>query len=104
MRLTILMAGIASIVAGISQLIFVMWAGEASWHLGSPIRQHGRMADLFVGHPRQSAIEGQHEAALRVINTLEVSLDVHMIGAALLLAVGVLLLYLRFSCLRHAGN
>jgi len=108
MKLTILFAGIASIVAGISELIFTVWAGEASWHLGSPIRQHGRIAGLFAGHPHQSAIEGQHATALRVIDTLEVSLTVHMIGGGLLLAVGVLLLYLRFSkslkVINHPGD
>jgi hypothetical protein len=104
MKLTILFAGIACIVTGISELIFTVWAGEASWHLGSPIRQHGRIAGLFAGHPHQSAIEGHHATALRVIDTLEVSLTVHMIGGGLLLAVGVLLLYLRFSKLSKAIN
>lgn len=97
MKLSILVVGVASILAGISQLIFTIWAGEASWHLGSPIRQHGRIAGLFAGHTHQSAIQGQHEAALRVIDTLEVSLNVHLIGGCLLLALGLLLLYLRFT-------
>lgn len=97
MKLSILVAGVASILAGIFQLIFTIWASEDSWHLGSPIRQHGHITGLFAGHPHQTAIQGQHEAALRVIDTLEVSLHVHLIGSCLLLALGFLLLYLRFT-------
>ncbi|GEM_PF-4881688 len=97
MRIAVLASAVVSIVSGVLQLIFVMWAGEASLHLGSPIRGHGGIADLFAGHPRQSLIKGQYQAALQVIDTLEVSLYVHMAGGALLILLGAVLglVYLR---------
>ena len=65
----------------------------------------GEVADLFVDALAERARAGVRVtvvmdavgAALRVIDTLEVSLNVHLIGGCLLLALGFFFLYLRFT-------
>ena len=96
MKITILSIGIVQLAAGILQLWFVLWAGEASLHLGSPIRNRGDISHWIADQSQQSAASYLHEATLQVIDTLRVSLDAHLLFGALLLALGCAMLCIYF--------
>ena len=97
MRITILCIGIVQLAAGILQLWFVLWAGEASLHLGSPIRNRGGdISHWIADQSQQSAASYLHKVTLQVIDTLRVSLDVHLFFGALLLALGCATLCIYF--------
>jgi len=96
MRITILCIGIVQLAAGILQLWFVLWAGEASLHLGSPIRNRDEISHWITDQSQQSAASYLHEATLQVIDTLRLSLDVHLLFGTLLLALGCATLCIYF--------
>ena len=104
MRPAIYILGIASLLAGILQLIFAMWAGEASWHLGSPMRLRGDISRYFEGHARQSLIESQYRVGLRVIDTLSTSIDVHFISGVLLVVLGISIICIGFKLRRSSAG
>jgi hypothetical protein len=105
MRITILCIGIVQLAVGILQLWFVLWAGEASLHLGSPIRNRGDISHWIADQSQQSAASYQHEATLQVIDTLRVSLDVHLLLGAVFLVLGCATLCIYFLIARrlHPG-
>lgn len=92
MRTLCLLLGILSMAAGLGLVIFTLWAGEASLHLGSPLRLYGDLSHLIEAEgPRQRAVS-LYRAGLRVIDVLETSLGVHLASAALFVALGLCLL------------
>lgn len=96
MRITILCIGIAQFAAGILQLWFAVWAGESSLHLGSPIRNRGDISHWISDQSQQSTASYLHQAALQVIDTLRLSLDVHLLFGALFIALGCATLCMYF--------
>jgi len=88
MRITIWCIGIVQLAAGILQLWFVLWAGEASQHLGSSILKRGDISHWIADKSQQSAAASLHQATLQVIDTLRLSLDVHFLFGALFIALG----------------
>lgn len=88
MRITIWCIGIVQLAAGILQLWFVLWAGEASQHLGSSILRRGDISHWIADKSQQSAAASLHQTTLQVIDTLRLSLDIHFLLGALFIALG----------------
>jgi hypothetical protein len=96
MRIAILCCGIVQFVAGILQLWFVLWAGEASLHLGSPVRNRGDISHWLSNQSQQSTASYLHQTTLQVIDTLRISLDVHLLFGGLLIALGCAMICIYF--------
>lgn len=94
MRMCCRLLGMVSIAVGLGLVIFCFWAGEASLHLGSPLRLHGDSSHLVeAGETGRRALE-LHRVGLQVIDVLDTSLGVHLVSAALFVALGLFLLLL----------
>lgn len=109
MRTLCLLSGVLSSAADFGLIIFVVWAGEASLHLGSPLRLHGDFSHLVEAGAPGRRVANLHRVGLQVIDVLDTSLGVHVASAALFVALGLFLLLLsrtlspRASRLRSTG-
>jgi hypothetical protein len=82
--------GIVAVLTGLAQWFWVLWAFGASWHLGSPIRQH-RIPTNALGQPLQSVVDEVYSTGFRVIGVLEDTLGLLVVNGLLFLATGIVL-------------
>ena len=91
MRLLSLSFGVLAILSGLVQWFWVSWAFGASWHLGSPIRQH-RIGNNATEGTLHSLVEEVYSTGLRVIGVLEDTLNLVAINGLLFVAIGIVLI------------
>jgi hypothetical protein len=99
-----LVLGGLSIAVGLFNWLWIFYAWDAAWHMGSPLRRHSKHVVASLTGDHAYVARDSHSTGLVLIDVLGQTFWAMFGTGAFLVAVGLLLIYLSFRerRLRHA--
>lgn len=93
-RSTGLVLGGLSIAVGIFNWLWIFYAWDAAWHMGSPLRRHSKHMVASLTGDHAHVARDSHSTGLVLIDVLGNTFWVMFASGAFLVVVGLLLIYL----------
>ncbi|WP_139187852.1 hypothetical protein [Pseudoxanthomonas sp. CF385] len=89
-----LVLGGLSIAVGVFNWLWIFYAWDAAWHMGSPLRRHSKHVVASLTGDHAYVARDSHSTGLVLIDVLGNTFWVMFASGAFLVTVGLLLIYL----------